>query len=94
MNTDPAIAAAQRAGTDDEGDYMGAGMYSTVFDFAEEAAREALAPLRKLHRKRTAGGEHYCTECCHMPVTGSYELTYQPWPCATARLVYSTEELT
>ena len=44
--SDPATEAARRAGTDDEGDYMGPAIYNTPFDYGEECACEALAPIR------------------------------------------------
>lgn len=44
-----------------------------------DAAREALAPLRELHRR---DGD-YCWTCDHTE-----------WPCPTARLVYPAAELT
>ncbi|QDH92344.1 hypothetical protein SEA_SPOOKY_78 [Gordonia phage Spooky] len=84
MTADPAIAAAMRAMLTVES--------PTVRDTAIAAAREALAPLRKLHRKRRAGGETYCAECCHI-IGDGYELTYQSWPCATAKLIYPEDEL-
>ncbi len=63
------------------------------FNPMEDAAREALAPIRALHRKHTDGEEEsYCVECCHIYGDG-YELTYQPWPCDTARLIYTSSEL-
>ncbi len=68
------------------------GLDPTALPLMVAAAREALAPIRALHRKRTAGGESYCVECCHI-YGGGYDLTYQPWPCDTARLIYTSEEL-
>lgn len=67
------------------------GGFVSTHDIA--SAREALAPIRELHRKRTAGGEAYCGECCHM-IGDDMDLTYQPWPCATAEQAFTSEELT
>ena len=51
-----------------------------------ETAREALKPIRELHKAEGGGtptGEYavMCYEC------------QDYWPCATARLIYSSEEL-
>ena len=47
------------------------------------AAREALAPIRKLHRSTENGTSTpaYCVGCA------------ADWPCDTARLVYPEDEL-
>lgn len=46
------------------------------------AAREALKPIRELHMPEPyAQGPDYCAECDHQ------------WPCGTAKLIYTTEEL-
>ena len=50
---DPAREAAQRAGTDDDGEFLGKGLYGSSVDYAESAAREALAPIRLESRRRT-----------------------------------------
>lgn len=50
----------------------------------ELAAREMAKPIRELHRPTTLL-VHTRTICTHC-VNGE-------WPCATAKLVYSTEEL-
>lgn len=78
---DPAVEVAQRV--------WHAWTYTdaSLKDLAEAAAREALKPIRELHKPevvRSPDDEQW-TECavCY----GSY------WPCATARLIYSTEEL-
>lgn len=84
--SDPAVEAAECAAATAE--YTGRGLVIA-------AAREALAPIRELHRPHTEGGwedEPYCLTCAHETRT-SRDLSYQPWPCATARLVYTTEEL-
>ena len=84
---DPAEDAARRA----YGPEWGFG-FSDLLLAATLAGREVLTPIRALHRKRTDGGESYCVECCHI-YGGGTDLTYHPWPCPTARLVYSTTEL-
>lgn len=54
---------------------------ATCLNSAVAAAREALKPIRKLHSKADMPwGAPYCLHCKAI------------WPCATARLVYSTEE--
>lgn len=96
VSSDPAVEAAARAWHDRYGDRLvgveESAAHNGVGELTIAAARAALAPLRKLHRKRRAGGETYCLECCHIIGSG-YELTYQSWPCATAKLVYPAEEL-
>lgn len=49
--------------------------------YALYGAREALAPLRELHTRRQKMHNAICDEC----------RTY--WPCATAKLIYTREEL-
>ena len=59
------------------------------------AIREALAPIRALHIRGTEAGyedEPYCETCGHYDGL-SADFTHQPWPCDTARLIYTTEEL-
>ncbi|MBM7280333.1 hypothetical protein JTZ10_21550 [Gordonia rubripertincta] len=74
MTAEPAIAAAQRVnGTHN--------MTRRDMRFAITAAREALAPLRKLHTRRQKMHNVICDEC------RSY------WPCATAKLIYPEDEL-
>lgn len=94
MSGDPAIAAAQRAW---DARYVGR-LVSVVESAAHDglgalaiaAAREALAPLRELHKPSFDGDEPYCATCCHT-LLDDYELSYQVWPCDTARLLYSPE---
>lgn len=73
--SDPAVEAVRRAkrlGTCGDGPE----------DFAENAAREALAPLRQLHRPgQDRIGLTVCPACRLI------------WPCDTAKLIYSSEEL-
>lgn len=47
-----------------------------------DVAREALRPLRELHRRTDM--PHWSPWCLPCKTT---------WPCATARLVYTSEEL-
>lgn len=77
--TDPAVDAAQRA----YGVFIGE---ATERGFAIAAAREALKPIRELHRHGIwePTGKPYCIHCRHREVE---------WPCPTARLIYTTEEL-
>ncbi|AKJ72149.1 hypothetical protein GMA1_52 [Gordonia phage GMA1] len=77
--TDPAVEAARLAAA--------SGWDVLYCEFSQEdlvtAAREALAPIRELHRGEPyAQGPDYCEECEHQ------------WPCPTARLIYSETELT
>lgn len=53
----------------------------TSFLQSIEAARQALAPVRELH-KPTTGMGRYCPGCLCV------------WPCPTARLIYAIHELT
>lgn len=61
------------------------------------AAREALAPIRELHRPNT--DEHADTIIdCPRCITGPDHAIecaecWDPWPCDTARLIYTSEEL-
>lgn len=89
---DPAVEAAQRAwqarGATEQEREDSLADDDCVSTFANEVAREALAPIRELHKER--GG--YCRECCHSDPARWME-TYQTWPCDTARLIYTSEEL-
>lgn len=78
--SDPAVAAAFRVAEDWVGPYdIGVGV---------AAAREALAPLRELHKPTSDySGASVCDHCL-----GDDTLS-APWPCATAKLVYPPEEL-
>lgn len=80
--TDPAIKAAQRVELPRQVEHHRVA--------AVQGAREALKPIRELHkpgpisRLSTAwmvGGTAECTTC------------RRDWPCSTARLIYTTEEL-
>ena len=78
--TDPAVEAAKRVGKT-----LPYGFSSKLYPSdLLLAAREALAPLRELHKQAT---DEYgcpwliCSDCDHN------------WPCPTAKLIYSDEEL-
>ncbi len=80
--SDPAIEAAQRAWS------WRYGPEAPHYDsLVVDAAREALKPIRDLHKRQASWSFrlqetlHLCAECD------------ENWPCPTARLVYSTEEL-
>lgn len=89
---DPAIEAAQRAWVANEAldgiAYCpGEGGLWTP-DAMEAAAREALKPIRELHRLVTVpDGGRVCHSCWN-----SFG-EYMRWPCPTAQLIYTTEEL-
>lgn len=73
--TDPAVEAAQRAWEKNK-----------IHSFTVQrvnAAREALAPLKKLHYKafRNRDERDACAECG------------RSWPCTTARFIYREDEL-
>lgn len=78
--SDPAVQAAQRA-------TAASGGFVSTHDI--QSAREALAPIRELHRpfQRVdypgADGRTVCNHC----------LGPTDWPCLTARLCYTTDEL-
>ena len=80
--SDPAIEAARRAWAV-RGDESG-----EVTRLSVDAAREALAPIRDLHRP-------FVTNDPRSPhdVVCNHCLGPKVWPCATARLAYTTEEL-
>lgn len=79
--SDPAVEAAQRVGFRD--------FPPKARGLAIDAAREAIQPIRQIHRAVDAHGtgRMVCAWCWN---SMSH---YASWPCATARLVYSTEEL-
>ena len=79
--TDPAIEAAERV-TQPRGIpwAVGPGRY------ALHGAREALAPIRDLHRPARENGQAVCEHC-------SAGGSFVRWPCATAHLAYTTDEL-
>jgi hypothetical protein len=94
--SDPAVEAAQRAHAEW---YPNDGTVSLI---SISAAREALQPIRELHKPRwdncmnaCCSGEQcrnrtrLCEGGCDEYVNGEHDF----WPCATALLVYSAEEL-
>lgn len=79
--SDPAVEAAQRC----------ADRYGIAsFHVMATAAREALAPIRELHRPFdravTYGSDETVKVCNHC-------LGPIPWPCTTAIYAYTSEEL-
>lgn len=92
MNDEPAIEAAIRAVPTEVSTWVGPGR------FALRGAREALKPIRELHYPVTcaslADGRHK-TVCAHCHRRGFYTTAPESgdWPCDTARLVYSADEL-
>lgn len=76
--SDPVVEAAQRAG---------GGVSSMCHLVAVGAAREALKPIRELHRPVGPQGRR----CCHTCWDSMGD--YMRWPCTTARHLYTTEEL-
>lgn len=80
--TDPAVEAAERAWDSREPGVLKIGVHM------EAAARQALAPLRKLHRPvRFGAGRKVCHHC--WTSDGDYAL----WPCVTAPFIYREDEL-
>lgn len=59
----------------------------TVRATAIAAAREALAPIRDLHRPTHENGQRAVCEHC------SAGASFVRWPCDTARLAYTDREL-
>lgn len=76
--SDPAAEAVNRA-YESSDDYLRDGPMLA-------AAREALKPIRELHRPVSVRDEEVCGECSNMA-------TQIDWPCRTARLVYPEGEL-
>ena len=79
---DPAVEAAERV----RRRYLaGPGKPWSTQAVAEDAAREALAPIRELHKPTSNGTprhpEPYCVGCA------------DEWPCQTAKLIYSSSEV-
>ncbi|UTN91516.1 hypothetical protein SEA_PERIWINKLE_62 [Gordonia phage Periwinkle] len=86
--SDPAEGAAQRAWDSTEG--------RPVSVQRVAAAREAMNPVRELHHpireKWGLGGE--ADVCAHCLLTDRNGRRFHDlWPCDTARLVYTTEEI-
>lgn len=84
--TDPAVEAAQRAWDAGFPGYpRDAGLIA--------AAREALAPLRELHRPFDRRTSIYPIPNDPHTVVCNHCLGPIDWPCATARLIYREDEL-
>lgn len=82
--SDPAVEAATRA-------VQARGYGDIPAQYMVFAAREALAPIRELHQ----AGEPFEDDNEYVRgiwVTNCRECR-DDWPCATARLVYSSDEL-
>lgn len=77
--SDPAVEAAQRA--------LPMFASNTPHQSMIDAAREALAPLRELHRNVDEWGEPVCAYCM------GHDGWHLDWPCDTARLIYPSEDL-
>jgi len=88
--SDPAVEAALRAWIKPRGAWARPHFDPTNrLELAlTDAAREALKPIRELHRR-------YATNDPRSPydVVCNHCLGPKQWPCLTARLVYSDEEL-
>lgn len=87
--SDPVIEAAQRAWVANEA--LDGIAYSPgegglwTPDAMEAAAREALRPIRELHYPReNSVSAMYPDPLCNCD---------QDWPCETAKLIYTTEEI-
>lgn len=76
--TDPAIEAATRVSERHNWD-------GVMLAAADAGAREALAPIRALHKTscHTNPEDRHCIECGWL----------SDWPCDTARLAYREDEL-
>lgn len=62
------------------------GLDPTALPLMVTAAREALAPIRALH-KPSVDECHCCRHCVECGDIGT------GWPCDTARLIYTSSEL-
>lgn len=63
---------------------------------ADLAAREALASVRDLHQPDTeleGPAGPYCATCVRPYATAGLSWIHQPWPCDTARRVFTADEL-
>lgn len=79
--SDPAVDAARRAMKHDP--HQGVSLYD-IAEIRVNAAREMAKPIRKKHRPIDDYGDGilHCLTCS--PVR---------WPCDTAKLIYTSEEL-
>lgn len=89
MSTDPAIGAAQRAWAAGAVPWDKGGSEEAA---AVAAAREALDPIRALHRPTCELGGDKCPHLpgCTLSVCANCG---DDWPCVTALVCYSSEEL-
>ncbi|BBY78911.1 hypothetical protein H7I53_18135 [Mycolicibacterium pulveris] len=94
--SDPAVEAAQRQLAAQFGhDWSSMKLIvPTALRVRTEVAREALKPIRELHKPIWGNCGHMCCsgEECRMR-TRVCGHDYDEWPCDTAKLVYTTEEL-
>jgi hypothetical protein len=89
--SDPAIEAAQRQA---EKSRLVPGLVipsESTHEFGVLTAREALKPLREVHRPVTVLMRRTRPVVCHT-CWGS-DGDYAPWPCPSAQHLYTTEEL-
>lgn len=86
--TDPAVEAANRAWE------LISVPGTSLGEVTEQAAREALAPLRELHKSHSLNCINHCCapDDCEFKSVLCRECD-QYWPCATARLIYRKDEL-
>ncbi|AKJ72645.1 hypothetical protein PP301_gp077 [Gordonia phage GMA2] len=85
--TDPAVEAAQRALPP----YGPAVVHERDLKTGIAAIREALAPIRELHKPfhhYSPNADYACVNC------SDDQGDPEPWPCPTAQLIYTSEELT
>ena len=90
--SDPAVEAAAHAFASEEGDDL---MVASERDrrMLIDAAEFALAPIRELHRPEPCCDSNACgvVLCLSCLTVGTHYRAH--WPCATARLAFSAEEL-
>ncbi|MFT4088970.1 MAG: hypothetical protein QM658_17800 [Gordonia sp. (in: high G+C Gram-positive bacteria)] len=84
MLSDPAVEAAQRAWMTQTGSTVPDLYFAIDLLHRQEinAAREALAPIRDLHRPERPTARLSTTHCVHC---------LDDWPCATAQLIYPNQ---
>ena len=90
--TDPAVEAAQRAweATASPGPN---GWTLNPYAVSKAAAREALAPIRALHKMIPPNPDYRTDVACCSHCLDTSGASPAPWPCDTARLAYPSEEL-
>lgn len=87
--TDPAVEAARRVG-----ETLPYGFFSRLTSSDLIAtAREALAPLKELHRPHDRAKSIYRALNDPHTIVCNHCLGPIEWPCATARLIYRGDEL-